>query len=405
MSDATCQVLDGNSVWMREFVSALARQRPTVCWSPVMRSAGMLERWERRTQLTDPPLELTHFPLQRGYARPIMRRLHWFEASLLRRMRARSADPAASPLVCSTPFYAPVAERWPGPVIYYVTDMTVAYDGLEPEQVKSLDLRMCRVARAVCPNSTRIADYLIRDAGCSSAKITIVPNATRAANLADAPLVEPGPLPDDLAHLPRPIVGVIGNLAANMDWDLLAQAVRRVPGVHWVFVGPTDMAIADRAQAEARAWVMAHATFTGPKPYGALQAYARCFDVAVLPYLKKEPTYSGSSTRFYEHLAACRPMLATRGFAELLTMPPLLELVDTAEAIAVAIKRLAANAFRDGQEAARWQASRSGTWEARVEAMLSALGQTAPEAAPHFARARRQEFVAEARVRLDSERG
>ena len=35
-----------------------------------------------------------------------------------------------------------------------------------------------------------------------------------------------------------------------------------------------------------------------------LAAYARAFDVAVLPYRRVEPTYSGSSTRFYEHLAA-----------------------------------------------------------------------------------------------------
>ena len=51
---------------------------------------------------------------------------------VLRRLRRvcaeRGVTPGASALVCSTPFYAPVAERWPGPVVYYVTDMTAQYD-------------------------------------------------------------------------------------------------------------------------------------------------------------------------------------------------------------------------------------------------------------------------------------
>src|ERR1035438_206201 len=72
--------------------------------------------------------------------------------------------------------------------------------------------------------------------------------------------------------------------------------------------------------------------FTGGKRYGDLQAYARSLDVAFLPYQRrKEPTYSGSSTRFYEHLAACRPMISTRGFEELLHKEPLLRLVDRAD--------------------------------------------------------------------------
>jgi hypothetical protein len=138
-----------------------------------------------------------------------------------------------------------------------------------------------------------------------------------------------------------------------MDWKLLAAAISQTPYLSWVFVGPTSMTIRDRAQREARAWVMAHAHFCGSKPYGELQAYARCFDVAVLPYRKKGPTYSGSSTRFYEHLAACRPMIGTRGFAELLEKEPLIELVDTADEMSAALDRLRAVDFADGLETAR----------------------------------------------------
>ena len=93
----------------------------------------------------------------------------------------------------------------------------------------------------------------------------------------------------------------------------------------------------------------------------------------MLPYRKKEPTYSGSSTRFYEHLAACRPMVATRGFAELLEKPPLLELVNTAGEMQLALEQLRSVNFRDGLETARWEASRQGTWEARVRTLTATL--------------------------------
>lgn len=362
---------------MREFASAMAKVHATVAWWPEMRNFGAFEHWERIEQIPEPSLEVRRFPLQRGYARTPIQQLLPFQAGVLKRLRAACTDEAASPLICSTPFYAPVAERWGGPTVYYVTDLTAGYEGLQSDQVIALDKRMCRAARAVCPNSRRLAEYLQREAGCAPEKITVVPNATRESNIAAAPLLAPEPLPAAIAQLPRPIAGIIGNLSANMDWELLEPAIAASPWLTWVFVGPTDMPIAEPAQDAARTRIMSggRAHFTGGKPYGELQAYARCFDVAVLPYRRKEPTYSGSSTRFYEHVAACRPMVATRGFAELLEKPPLLELVDTPDEIRAALEQLRSVGFHDGQEAARWEASRRGTWEERVRTLTGTLGE------------------------------
>ena len=115
--------------------------------------------------------------------------------------------------------------------------------------------------------------------------------------------------------------------------------------------------------------------FVGSKPYGELASYAQAFDVALLPYRKIEPTYSGSSTRFYEHLAACRPMYTTDGFAELLTKQPLVHLGKNAADFIDQIEQLAKQGFSDGHENARWLASHNETWEARAHAMIEALQQ------------------------------
>ena len=374
------QILDVGSIWMREFASALAEQVPVVAWQPEMVRAGLGARRVRREQITDPPIEVRRFALQRGYARAPVRWVLRYERRVLRLLLGACADATRSPLICTTPFYAPVAELWPGPVIYYATDLTVGYDGLDPEQVRGLDRRMCRAARAVCPNSRRIAEYFAGDVGCHPEKIAVVPNATRESNVPARALEQPGPLPGDVSNLGRPIAGIIGNMGANIDWVLVRGTMERTPWLHWVFVGPVGKPLPDRAHHDAREWVREHGQFVGSKPYGELQRWARSFDVAVLPYRKKEPTYSGSSTRFYEHLPAGRPMVATRGFAELLEKEPLLELVDTPEQAAAAMERLRATGFRDGWEIARWESSRVGTWQERARMLRRSIGDVDAEA-------------------------
>ena len=366
-------ILDVGSIWMKEFASALSRIESVVAWNPKMLATGAFQEWQHTYTLDQPPLQVTDYPLQRGYARAPLRWLMPYQHRLLRRLLARTPDPRQSPLICTTPFYAPLAERWPGPVIYYSTDLTVAYEGLDPRQVTRLELSMCRVATLVCPNSRRIAEHLTSAVRCDPRKIRIIPNATRASNIAPAPRSGPGPLPADVADLERPVVGVLGDLSGNMDWELIAESLRLTPGFNWIFVGPTNRPIYGNAQRAAAEWVKQHARFVGTKPYGDLQEYARSLDVAILPYRRKEPTWSGSSTRFYEHLAALRPMLATRGFAELLEKPPLLQLIDTPAELAEALNQLRTRDFIDGNEEQRWHASQSGTWENRAATMVHAL--------------------------------
>ena len=372
----TWHVLDVGSIWMKEFASALARIVPTVNWLPVMKATGAFENWERREVISSPPLQVRHFPLQRGYSRFPLSVLANLGLRQSRRMRRAGDAGGISPLICTTPFYAGVAERWGGPVIYYQTDLTYAYHGLDSKQIRALDTRLCRVATLVCPNSRRIAHYMVAEAGCDPAKIIVVPNATRAENVFEKAPAGPAPAPSDLADLPRPLVGVLGNLAANLDWCLLVEAVEQTPEFSWAFIGPYDMEVHDAPHREARERLLNRAgriRFVGPKPYGALQEYARAIDVAVLPYRRKEPTYSGSSTRFYEHLAACRPMLATRGFEELLRKEPLLQLVSDGTETAKQLKALHRVHFEDGWREARWQASKQGTWQARAATVVKGL--------------------------------
>lgn len=364
----TWHLLQISDVLDMEFGSALTERVPLIAWEPVRTFFPWLHRDAASAvePVADPPLQVRRFPLLRGYARlPTIARVGPAISALLLR---HTSDPAHSPLICTIPYFAPVAEHWPGPVIYWLTDLMESYNDVNAEAVHRLDERMCRAATLVCPNSRRLADYLIKQGHCPSSKIRILPNATRASNLLPEPPEEPSGLPEDIADLPRPVAGVIGNLAGNMDWLFLERLMKLSPGINWAFVGPTTMAIPDTAHSRARDRLMQmpNARFTGQKAYGALAGYARSFDIAVLPYRRVEPTYSGSSTRFYEHLAACRPMIATPGLEELTRKEPLLRLVETAEEAARVMAQLRSLDFVDGFAKLRWKESHDGTWQARA---------------------------------------
>ena len=373
-----------------ELASALSESVDVIAWEPQRTFApgGILPGDEEERLYSDPSsagdhersFRIRYLPLLRGFAKPLLAPFACTGPSVVRRLLEQSPDAKQTTLICTTPYFASVAELWPGPVVYWLTDLIAMYASANYAQVVRLDRRMCHAATLVCPNSARLASYLQHAGGCDPRKIQVVPNATRASNLLPEVPRGPAPLPPPLEHICTPVAGVIGNLAGNMDWLLLEKVVERTPWLSWVFVGPTSMHIPDRAARHAREELMSHpnAWFVGHQPYGMLAQYARCLDVAVLPYRRCEPTLSGSSTRFYEHLAACRPMIASRSVEEFSQKEPLLTLFENADEAVAALEKLREQNFDDGLRELRWHASRQGTWEARAATMQRALAERAP---------------------------
>lgn len=369
-------LFDTASIWMREFASAMSAEVEVRCWCPEIRNFGHVESWTRWEHVDDLGIEIAHFPLQRAYSRLLVRSLLPFERGVVRRLRQSSRNGEPGVLVCTAPYYAPVAELWAGPVVYYSTDLTCRYTSASPAKVRQLDARICRRATHVFPNSRSIAGYLVEEAGCDFRKITVLPNATRESNLMVRPPLQTSEPPADIADLPRPLIGVIGNLADNIDWRFLSNAIRQTADLSWVFVGPTSMRMENSRGAQLRTELSrsgGRIRFIGPRRYAELSSYARCFDAALIPYSNIEPTISGSATRFYEHLAACRPILATRAHRELLDKEPLLILVSDATEFRWEIERLRRSDFRDGYEGLRWKASQEGTWSERARQMIRAV--------------------------------
>jgi glycosyltransferase involved in cell wall biosynthesis len=369
-------LLDRHSAWLVEFASALAQRTTLAAYSAVPRTLGRFSTRLSPVAIDDPPLTVVDFPVQRGYFSFPLQHILKEHRRIAAWLQRGVQDPSAAWLLCCYPHYSKVAALWPGPVVYYATDLFDKYEGRSYRDVSRMEEDICHRASLVCPNSQRIADYLVSRRACDPQKILVVPNGVRQSSvLSDSPNA-PFELPPDCKALSRPVAGVIGNMATNVNWELLQEVVGATPWLSWLFVGPASARIEDTAQNQARARLLAagpRVRFVGSRPYGELKAYARGLDVAVLPYMKQEPTYSGSSTRFYEHLAACRPILATDGFAELLDKEPLLKILRTPDDWIAALNHLREHQFRDGVERARWLQSQHETWDLRAQRLCEAM--------------------------------
>ncbi len=111
-----CILLDVRAPWLVEFASALARQTRVSAYSSSPETLGLFSSALRTFSMDDPPLEVTRFPVQRGYFSFPLRYLLNEQRRIVRWLLAGVREPASTWLVCCYPHYSKVADLWPGPV-------------------------------------------------------------------------------------------------------------------------------------------------------------------------------------------------------------------------------------------------------------------------------------------------
>jgi glycosyltransferase involved in cell wall biosynthesis len=113
------------------------------------------------------------------------------------------------------------------------------------------------------------------------------------------------PIPKDLQHLNRPIVGWFGVVDERVDYDLLAQAAAFRPDYSFVVVGPVvKVDPASLPQAPNIHWM-------GGRDYKELPDYCRAFDVCMMCFALNEATQYINPTKALEYLATGKPVVGT----------------------------------------------------------------------------------------------
>ncbi|HMF01644.1 MAG TPA: glycosyltransferase, partial [Terriglobia bacterium] len=111
-------------------------------------------------------------------------------------------------------------------------------------------------------------------------------------------------VPDDIRALKKPIIGFFGLIADWVDLGLIRSLAMSRP--EWTFV-----LIGKSATSLAPVEGLTNVHLLGQKPYVSLPAYARAFDVALLPFIVNELTLAANPLKLREYLAAGLPVVSS----------------------------------------------------------------------------------------------
>ncbi|MBN2089696.1 glycosyltransferase [candidate division KSB1 bacterium] len=239
-------------------------------------------------------------------------------------------------------------------VIYYCVDEYIAFDGVPKAAIQKQEEELIRKADFIFTTSTGLYES---KRIYNPAKTFHSPHGvdiTHFKQALDANL----PVPEDVRHIPHPIIGFYGLIDNWVNLELIAKAAEARPDWSFLLIGNVKTDI-------TRLNALKNIHFLGRKPYEELPRYNKIFDVALLPYILNELTKNMNHIKLREYLAAGTPIVATRS-PEVVQFQDVLYVVDEAadfiEKIELALKEKGPIPYQQ-----RMQFIEHESWENRVE--------------------------------------
>lgn len=158
-------------------------------------------------------------------------------------------------------------------------------------------------------------------------------------------------IPEEIARLPRPIIGYGGAISERLDWRLIERLALEKLGT-LVFVGPSvDVTSLDRVEDLRKHGVM----FLGHRDGSAAPAYLSAFDVGIIPYRLTEFNLGANPVKLYEYLASGLPIVSTPLPEVLEHFTALVAAPATANGFVSAVRAASSPAMKDPTLVARRQ--------------------------------------------------
>jgi glycosyltransferase involved in cell wall biosynthesis len=176
------------------------------------------------------------------------------------------------------------------------------------------------------------------------------------------------PVPEEIREIPRPRLGLVGNLRDWIDFPLVESLLQSRPDWSVIFIGPKDPSAAAAMEALGR---FSNFFWLGPKPYDEVYRWLAGLDVGIIPYRETEFTRFVNPYKIYEYWAAGLPVVTTRigGFQ---AKPDCLWVSDTAERFADQIAQ-ALHGRGAAAKAQRLELARTHSWEGLARQALEIL--------------------------------
>ncbi|HEY7057255.1 MAG TPA: glycosyltransferase [Vicinamibacterales bacterium] len=183
-------------------------------------------------------------------------------------------------------------------VVYYCIDDYAALPDVDARAVAEMDAHL----------TARADQVFVASALMLAAKRRLKPSTVLAPHGVDVALFRAAadpklPIAPGARHLAHPVVGFYGLIERWIDLDLIADLAGRRP--HWTFLMIGRLAVDPGSLG-----VLPNVVFVGPQPYCSLPAWAKAFDVAIIPYRLTRQVVNAAPLKLREYLATGKPVVA-----------------------------------------------------------------------------------------------
>ena len=166
-------------------------------------------------------------------------------------------------------------------------------------------------------------------------------------------------VPEEMKGLSRPVVGFFGGMDPHtFDAGLAAAAATACGEMTFVFIGSGSCDLSGLAS-------LPNVRIVGRRPYEQIPRYGKCFDVAIMPWVRSRWIEACNPVKLKEYLALGKPVVSTP-FGELARYAGLVTAAEGAEAFAAAIRSSLAE---DGDDLRRKRRQRvmGHSWSAKAD--------------------------------------
>ena len=261
---------------------------------------GKLRSFARGARRVDEGLEVytpivLPFPHSR-VARRLNQQILRTSVGALRRARGMDRFQLWTFLPTAAPYVGRLDESL---LIYYCIDEWSHFTGADRGRIVAMERDLCRRADVVFTTSQPLLE---RKRGFN-------PETHLALHGVDHPhfaraLAPDTAIADDIARLPRPVLGFVGLIADWVDLELIADLAARRPDWSIVLIGKATVDTSRLAR-------HANVHLLGRRPYAALPRYCKGFDVALIPFAVNELTRNINPIKLREYFSAGLPCVST----------------------------------------------------------------------------------------------
>ena len=185
-------------------------------------------------------------------------------------------------------------------IIYYCVDEYTAFKGVDTSALAAIEKSLINRADLVIVS----AEKLLQTKRSLRAPTLLIRHGVDYDHFASA-LRPETTVPDEIANLPRPVIGYFGLIADDwVDVPLLVHTARSFPTGSLVMLGKVTMNVSALASEP-------NVHLLGRKPYESLPGYCKGFDAAVIPFPITEVTLNANPLKAREYLAAGLPVVST----------------------------------------------------------------------------------------------